>query len=58
MTIHEPGSPSHAFHCTVPGCTGPRSCGAGYASETAAAKAETHHIQRAHPRLTATAGAR
>ena len=56
MTIHEPGSPTHAWRCTVPGCTGPRSCGAGYPSQSAAAHAETRHTDKTHPTATAANG--
>lgn len=47
MTIHTPGSPTYGWRCTCPGCTGPRSVGAGYPSASAAARAENHHRTQA-----------
>lgn len=44
MTIHTPGSPTHAWRCQHPGC---RAVGAGYPSATAAARAENHHRAQA-----------
>lgn len=48
MTIHEVGHPAHAWRCGHAGCTGPRSCGAGYASAAAAHRAEQRHLDLAH----------
>jgi len=50
MTIHEPHSPTPGFRCTTPGCHTVR---AGYASASAAIRAETHHTEQAHPARTA-----
>lgn len=52
MTIHAPNSPSYAFRCTTPGC---RCVRAGYPSQSAAAHAEAHHIEQAHPTRKAAA---
>jgi hypothetical protein len=51
MTIHAPGSPTHAWRCESTGCRG---CGAGFPSATAAHKAETHHAELAHHTRQAT----
>lgn len=52
MTIHAPRSAAYAWRCTHPDCHEAR---AGYASETAAAHAETHHREQAnHPTPAAT----
>jgi hypothetical protein len=40
---------SWAWRCDASGCTGPRSCGAGYGSDRAAKQAQDRHAATTHP---------
>jgi len=48
MILHT-SSKSWAWRCERPGCTGPRSVGAGYGSDRAARNAHDRHAD-SHPR--------
>jgi hypothetical protein len=47
--ILQSNTKSWAWRCDTPGCTDPRSCGAGYGSDHAAKQAQDRHAATTHP---------